>query len=880
MFEARVLNLLRTYLGQYVRGLSEEALKISVWKGDVVLNNLQLKAEALNGLQLPITVKAGFLGSVRLKVPWNRLGKDPVIVLIDRIFILAEPVSEELILKGDDETVESRAEAKRATIEELEVRALAAKEGKKAPANTKAEDNSWLGSLIATVVGNLKISITNVHIRYEDTESHTGHPFSIGVTLAELAAFTIDDEGKETFVTSGALDRLRKALQLDRLSVYHDSDCELWRIEKSWDDLTPSEWSEMFEPGIKGEEGSPDKENQPEHYLLHPVGGAMRYLRQGKNDKREPDVPYQKGALLLREVALSLSERQYVDMMRLLDLIATIKTKQELVHLHPRVQVKGHAAEWWQYAFRGVSHQQQALRQKMSWSEIQRLSTLRKKYMDAYTEALLALPPDKQTADIPVIREYDAQLNTDLIVLWRLLAHSVADERRPKGEGAKQGHRQSGWFGYFWGGSGTAQSKSAKSEEGLSKEEWDKIDELVNYEPGADSPLAPAQEGQEAPNMLQLAVDVTVERTALKVVGADAEGVMAGAFMGVQAGMKMYPKMIAVDMRVASYGLTAPEGTLIESVGREGKDGVMKAAYVQSPLDRPNLDWLLSASMTPCHITVWRASVDRLMQFVKSGQAVNPGLALETAAVLQSKLEDVRKQAGEQLQAALQTQKKFAVNLDVDAPKIKIPVELTKEGGAKGTQLLLDLGHFTLDTDEDPPPGSDDEKEAALYTRFKVRGTDISAFLADGAFEWSAGPPLHHIKAPACGTGGDEGEYTSEQPATFILPVLDRCGISAVLQQLAVTHPSYPVTRIAVWLPQIGFHMSPSRYHRLMSIVTAVTTSTLAESQQEDEQHKPWQPADHWGPVWDLTWGVGSTLQVGCFPVTSHKSACPLGHVE
>lgn len=29
--------------------------------------------------------------------------------------------------------------------------------------------NSWLGSLIATIIGNLKISISNVHIRYEDS---------------------------------------------------------------------------------------------------------------------------------------------------------------------------------------------------------------------------------------------------------------------------------------------------------------------------------------------------------------------------------------------------------------------------------------------------------------------------------------------------------------------------------------------------------------------------------------------------------------------------------------------------------------------------------------------------------------------------------------
>jgi predicted cupin superfamily sugar epimerase len=41
---------------------------VSVCKGDVVLKDLKLKAEALNSLRLPVTVKAGFVGTITLKV--------------------------------------------------------------------------------------------------------------------------------------------------------------------------------------------------------------------------------------------------------------------------------------------------------------------------------------------------------------------------------------------------------------------------------------------------------------------------------------------------------------------------------------------------------------------------------------------------------------------------------------------------------------------------------------------------------------------------------------------------------------------------------------------------------------------------------------------
>lgn len=48
-------------------------------------------------------------------MPWNRLGKEPVVVLLDRIFILAEPLVEDHYDGDDDE--EKKREAKRRRVE-------------------------------------------------------------------------------------------------------------------------------------------------------------------------------------------------------------------------------------------------------------------------------------------------------------------------------------------------------------------------------------------------------------------------------------------------------------------------------------------------------------------------------------------------------------------------------------------------------------------------------------------------------------------------------------------------------------------------------------------------------------------------------------------
>ena len=68
MFESQVAYYLNNYLGKYVYGLDTQSLKISVFKGDVVLRNLKLKPDALADLDLPVTVKSGLLGSLTLKV--------------------------------------------------------------------------------------------------------------------------------------------------------------------------------------------------------------------------------------------------------------------------------------------------------------------------------------------------------------------------------------------------------------------------------------------------------------------------------------------------------------------------------------------------------------------------------------------------------------------------------------------------------------------------------------------------------------------------------------------------------------------------------------------------------------------------------------------
>lgn len=56
-----------------------------------MLNGLKLKREALDKLDLPITVYDGYLGKLELHIPWTNLKGQPVVVQVSDLYLLAGP---------------------------------------------------------------------------------------------------------------------------------------------------------------------------------------------------------------------------------------------------------------------------------------------------------------------------------------------------------------------------------------------------------------------------------------------------------------------------------------------------------------------------------------------------------------------------------------------------------------------------------------------------------------------------------------------------------------------------------------------------------------------------------------------------------------------
>ncbi|KAK6160946.1 hypothetical protein DH2020_004327 [Rehmannia glutinosa] len=875
-------------------------------------------------------------------VPWKGLGKEPVIVLIDQVFILASPAPDGRSLKGlrcmhmvlnvkmsnfkfiilidfswdwvavfvlMAETLDCFSvlshEAESATLEAISRSKL----------GNPPAGNSWLGSLIATIIGNLKISISNVHIRYEDSVSNPGHPFSCGVTLAKLAAVTMDEHGNETFDTSGALDKLRKSLQLERLAMYHDSNRDPWKLDKRWEDLSPREWIEIFEDGInESSKGSSlvSPWARDRNYLVSPINGVLKYHRLGNQERNDSSVPFEKASLVISDVSLTITEAQYHDWIKLMEVISTYRTHVEVSHLRPMVPVSEGAALWWRYAAQaGV--QQKKMCYRFSWEQIQNLCHLRRRYVQLYADSL-----QRVNVDNSEIRDIEKDLDPKVILLWRFLAHAKVESVKSKEAAEQRMLRKNSWFSLRWRSTSVddsavdTSSVSRSVEERLTKEEWEAVNKLLSYQPDEDL----AHVGKDMQNMIHYMIIVSISKAAARIVNINNTEIVCGRFENLNVSTKFKHRSTHCVVTLQYYGLSSPEGSLAQSVSNEQKVNALQASFVHTPAGE-NVDWRLSATISPCHVTVIAESYERFLHFLKRSTAVSPTVALETATALQHKIEEVTRRAQEQFQMVLEEQSRvyislffsyqlsgsilwemgvqwimphtaaglflernkrifedreesleevwyrvkiraawFALDIDLDAPKVRVPLR-SCTSTENDSHLLLDFGHFTLQTKDGADHGH------SLYSRFHISGRDIAAFFTDcgsksQSFDWGSQPSIS-----AC-----------SEDANKFYSLIDRCGMAVIVDQ--VPHPNHPSTHISVQIPSLGIHFSPDRYFRLSELL-----NLLSGAMPNDEQHTveplqtgivPWNPPYRTTEARILVWkGIGYSVAAWqpCFLVLS-----------
>ena len=218
MFERILERILLAKLGRFIIGLDREQLKVAVWQGDIILENVHLKPDLFQMLQLPLTVKYGKVTRLSVKIPWTRLTSEPVEIILEGLYIVISPQE-----KSNWDYSESGNVMKRKEYIDLhEQRRATVQDQKLLSAEEELQKRSFLEKLTAKVVDNLKVRIQDIHVRFEYhiEKSH----FSTGITLERIDCYTTnqhwDNEFTDRHQSGSASLSIYKILNIQGLHMY------------------------------------------------------------------------------------------------------------------------------------------------------------------------------------------------------------------------------------------------------------------------------------------------------------------------------------------------------------------------------------------------------------------------------------------------------------------------------------------------------------------------------------------------------------------------------------------------------------------------------------------------------------------------------------
>lgn len=155
---------LHSVLDRHFENLDVSQLKLSLFRGDVVLTNLVLRPEAIRVPGIPIAVKRGFVRELRIRVPWLKLASEPIEILIDTVELVASLQPDEPP-HARSATVDGAVEPKSAS-PALPTSPTQSPLASTAPAPASSGGDSWVQSLVQRALLNAALTLRNVVVKF------------------------------------------------------------------------------------------------------------------------------------------------------------------------------------------------------------------------------------------------------------------------------------------------------------------------------------------------------------------------------------------------------------------------------------------------------------------------------------------------------------------------------------------------------------------------------------------------------------------------------------------------------------------------------------------------------------------------------------------
>eukprot|EP00658_Telonema_sp_P-2_P020265 TRINITY_DN18012_c0_g1_i1.p1 TRINITY_DN18012_c0_g1~~TRINITY_DN18012_c0_g1_i1.p1 ORF type:complete len:587 (+),score=173.98 TRINITY_DN18012_c0_g1_i1:91-1851(+) len=268
--QSLITSKLNDVLGDYFEGIDSSQLATSISAGTLELRNLTARTDAFKKFGLPVGVKKGRLGYLKLTIPWAHIKTQPVQVEVEDLYLVCRKedwsnhgqAARELAMKLW--RVDSAGDSLKMKLSALY-------------GDTKQEEeDGWSDKLIARVIDNLEISIKRIHIRFEDTslfvlDDAPATPFCLGIHVSSLNMYTTDEHGNKIFTTNQ--NTVVKSLELTGLGVY----CNALTDHVSTWNVNVDNWDQFL---VDMTESIAGGSHSKHHYLISPADCSMKWTQR------------------------------------------------------------------------------------------------------------------------------------------------------------------------------------------------------------------------------------------------------------------------------------------------------------------------------------------------------------------------------------------------------------------------------------------------------------------------------------------------------------------------------------------------------------------------------------------------------------------------
>ncbi|XP_067298474.1 intermembrane lipid transfer protein VPS13C isoform X7 [Pseudorasbora parva] len=683
VFESLVSDLLNRFIGDYVENLDKSQLKIGIWGGNVVLENLRVKENALSEFDVPFKVKAGQIGKLTLKIPWKNLYNEAVVATLDGLYLLVVPgatikydaVKEERYLQ----------EAKQKELQRIEdtLQLVARRE------KTHEEKKDTFTEKLATqVIKNLQVKITSIHIRYEDDVSDPQKPLSMGMTLSELSLQTADENWKTCILNEAA----KIIYKLGRLECF----CAYWNVNSPI--FYRGSWEEIVDK-LKAGISTKNEELRDYQYIFKPIFASAR-MCINPNAEVELKSPKANLHLEVQNIAIEMTKPQYLSMVDLLESIDCMVKNGPYRKFRPDAPVHRNARQWWKYSINSILEVHiRRFNQMWNWTNIKKHRHALKAYKAAYkvklTQGKVQQDTEKQ------IQELEKVLDVFNIVLARQQIQMEVIRSGQKLVAKKAATQKPGGGGFFSSFFGKKEGKKKEEEEDkesesldsiMTPEEKTKLYTAIGYSGSSHNLALPKHYVAVIVNFKLLSTSVTFREEPgvpeiLKVQMID---------LSTSISQRPGAQAIRVEAKLAHWYVTGLQQqgevpSLIASVG--GSDSsLLSVLFELNPEDSP-ADQLLRVHSQPVEIIYDALTVISITEFFKTGKGVD--LEVITSATL-SKLEEIKEKTASGLSHIIETRKVLDLRIDLKPSYLLLPKSGFYDG--KSDLMIVDFGYLQLNS--------------------------------------------------------------------------------------------------------------------------------------------------------------------------------------